>query len=279
MNSRIFLIPSFLILASSAQAAVTTGLVAYWNFEGNTDNNSIASGGTAFNGTRMGDATVTGAAKAGTGGLGLDGTGDYLDVTTSVDVNQSWSVSAWFMPTAAPSGSVRSFVFETSSASYAMSFGIREGSPVANTSFQLYTDTVTAADPNAAVQIDDASAIGAWHHIFATYTPGTAGSAGTVSGYLDGSLQYTLAVPAGDSLSAATGFHIGTYRAADGRWFTGSIDEVAIWNTALSAGDALEVYTLGKNGQAIPEPASMGLSLAGLAAVLGRRRRQLQGHA
>lgn len=273
MKNRLFLICALGALASSAPAALTTSLVAYWNFEGNTDNSSIASGGAAFNGTRMGDATVTGAAKVGSGALSLDGAGDYLDVTSSVNVNQAWSVSAWFLPSAAPTGTVRGFVFETSSASYAMSFGIREGSPTTSTSFQLYTDTVTAADPNAAVQVDDASVIGSWHHILATYTPGTAGSAGTVSGYLDGTLQYTLTVPAGDSLSAATGFHIGTYRAADGRWFTGSIDEVAIWSTALSAGDALEVYNLGNNGQAIPEPASMGLGLLGLGTLLGRRRR------
>lgn len=273
MKNRLLLIPALCFMALPARAAVTSNLVAYWNFDGTAANSAVASGGAAYNGTLMGNAAVTGAPKAGSGSLLLDGNGDYLDVTSSVDVNQAWSVSAWFLPSAAPTGTVRGFVFETSSASYAMSFGIREGSPTTSTSFQLYTDTVTAADPNAAVQVDDASAIGSWHHILATYTPGAAGSAGTVSGYLDGTLQYTLTVPAGDSLSAATGFHIGTYRAADGRWFTGSIDEVAIWNTVLSAGDALEVYNLGNNGQAIPEPASMGLGLMGLGALLGRRRR------
>lgn len=277
MNKRFLLIPALLALTSSAEAALTTNLAAYWSFEGNTDNHSAANGGSAFNGTLMGNAAVNGMPRAGSGALALDGNGDYLDVTSNVNLNQSWTVSAWFQSSVIPTGSVRAFVFESVGSpvgtGYGMSFGIREGSPASGTGFQLFTDLVGGADPNATVQVDDALAIGAWHHILSTYTPATAETAGTILGYLDGTLQYTLTVPTGDSLVPAQEFHIGTYRSADGRWFTGSIDEVAIWDRALAAGEAADVFTLGTNGQAIPEPAALGLGAMGFAALLGRRRR------
>lgn len=234
----------------SATAAVTDNLVAYWNFEGATTNHASASGGAPYNGTLMGNASTAGTAKVGSGALLVDGNGDYMDVTSVVDVTQPWSVSAWFRSAIAPAGAVRGFVFE-SSGGYAMSFGIREGTPATNTSFQLYTDNTPTADANAAFQVADTSTTDTWHHIIAVFTPATSSTAGSIIGYLDGIQQYNLVIPVGDTMTASNGFHVGTYRSANDRWFTGSIDEVAMWNRTLAPAEALEVYSRGNQGDTL----------------------------
>lgn len=251
------LAPLLLVSAAgmmSASAAVTDSLVAYWNFEGGTSNHASATGGTAYNGTLLGNATTAGTPKVGTGALLMDGNGDYMDVTSNVDVNQPWSVSAWFRSAISPAGGVRCFVYESvqsTSAGYAMSFGIREGSPTTNTGFQLFTDNTPAADAQATVQVADSSTLDTWHHIVSVFTPATASEAGSIIGYLDGVAAYNLVIPAGNTLVPANGFHVGTFRSANDRWFNGSIDEVAIWGRGLSQVEALEVFTRGSQGEGL----------------------------
>lgn len=249
----VFAATLLLAIAGQAKAALVTNLVAYWNFEGNAANHSAGSGGAAFNGTLMGGATTTGTPKVGTGALLLDGIDNYTDVTTNVNVNQPWTVSAWFLPTVAPTGTVRGFVFEsvgsTTTSGYAMSYGIREGTATTDTNFQIFTDNTPAADVSANFQVADSATLNTWHHIITVFTPATASATGSIIGYLDGVQRYNLVIPVNNTLIGDTGFHIGTYRGADGRWFTGSIDEVAIWNRGLSATEALEVYNKGLLGE------------------------------
>jgi hypothetical protein len=227
---------------------VTDNLVAYWTFEGNAANTAPATGGTAFDGALMGNAATNGTAKVGTGALLLDGAGDYLDVTSTVDVNQAWTVSAWFRSDVAPTG--RGMIFENSG-SFAMSYGIREGTPAANTNFQAFSDAASGGDPSADLQVPDANTTNTWHHILLAFTPATPTTAGTIIGYLDGTQTYTLNVPAGITLTPANGFHIGTYRSANDRWFDGSIDEVAMWNRTLAPAEASEVYSRGNQGESL----------------------------
>lgn len=263
-KNHLILLASFATLATS-QGALTTGLVGFWDFEGNTANGG--SGGSAFNGTLMGNASTGGAPKVGTGALLMDGNGDYLDITSTVDVNQAWTVSAWFQSDVAPTG--RGMVFE-SSGGYAMSFGIREGS-AGNTNFQAYADISTGSDPFTDYQVLDAETEDTWHHILLAFTPSTSSTAGSVTGYLDGTQRYSLTIPVNVGLVAANGFHIGTFRSASDRWFDGSIDEVAMWNRTLDSTEASEVFAVGQAGLSIPEPSVAMLGSVGLLLLLRRR--------
>jgi hypothetical protein len=232
-----------------APAAITDDLVAYWDFEGSTANHPGASGGSAYDGTLMDNASLTGGAvRAGSGSLVLDGAGDYFDVTSIVDPNQPWSVSAWYRPNAAPAGSVRYMVFE-SSGSYPISFGLREGASASTTNHQTYVDIMPGTDVPADVQIADGETAGHWHHVLLAFTPATSTTAGSVAIYINGILRNSLVIPAANTLGAADGFHIGTYRSANDRWFNGALDEVAIWNRTLSATEAQEIHQRGDQGQ------------------------------
>ena len=46
-----------------------------------------------------------------------------------------------------------------------------------------------------------------------------------------------------------SGFHIGTYRSANGRWFDGAIDEVAVWERVLKPAEIALLYN---GGQPVP---------------------------
>ena len=245
------------VMSASAANPLLDHLVAYWNYEGNGNNNTAATGGAAFNGTLQANASTTGTSKVGTGALLLDGDADYMDVTTmaGVDPNQPWSVSTWFRPAVAYAGTARGFVYESTdaaAAAYTMSFGLREGTPATSTSFQLYSDfAAPGGDVNQAYQVDDAAAINTWHHIVSVFTPPTADTAGSVTGYLDGQQRYTLVIPIGSVMAPLAGFHVGTFRSANGRWFQGSIDETAIWNRGLNAAEIGDVYQRGVEGTSI----------------------------
>lgn len=59
MNKKLLCLALWLVPFLS-RGALTDGLAAYWDFEGNAANHPGASGGSAFNGTPMGDAGTTG---------------------------------------------------------------------------------------------------------------------------------------------------------------------------------------------------------------------------
>jgi len=91
----------------------------------------------------------------------------------------------------------------------------------------------------------------------------------SVSIYLDGALVHSGAAAAGDLQDGLNALGIGNQSERD-RPFLGLIDEVALYDYALSAGDIGLHYT----ALTIPEPATYGLLLAGLGLLGFAARRQ-----
>jgi len=123
------------------------------------------------------------------------------------------TVSAWFRPTAAPAGTASAFVYE-SVGTYAMSYGLREGTPATATNFQLFNQR-TDGDLQGYLQVPVAATAGAWHHIVTSFTPSTADTAGSIRGYLNGVMRFDITVPANSTHGTTTGFNIGTFRSAN----------------------------------------------------------------
>ena len=144
-------------------------------------------------------------------------------------------------------------------------------------------DFHTSGSPN---QLDSAGGLTAdsntWHHVLAVWNNDT----GDRAVYINGD-------PAGTNFSTSDTFTGGSAFAGDGTWiigsdlccandrdFDGAIDDVAVFDNALTATDAATIYNAGLAGvdvvtALVPEPSGICLSalcLAGLC--VGRRRRK-----
>tara|TARA_Y100001963_G_scaffold100555_1_gene138384 strand:- start:305 stop:1516 length:1212 start_codon:yes stop_codon:yes gene_type:complete len=78
---------------------------------------------------------------------------------------------------------------------------------------------------------------GSWHHVVVTYD-GT-----TYCLYLNGVLETTGTVS--QTINVTTNARIGSSSSAASNYFEGNIDEVAIWNEALTATEATQIYNSG----------------------------------
>lgn len=92
------------------------------------------------------------------------------------------------------------------------------------------------AGPDSTTSVDD----GRWHHVCGTF----ANSA--VSIYVDGVREASAAVSASALANTVNPLHIGAYYAG-GETMVGMIDEVALWNRALSNAEVAELYRRGAN--------------------------------
>jgi hypothetical protein len=186
-------------------------------------------------------------ARVGHGALSGDGTNDYAHlIGNPVDPNQNWSVAAWFKPDTSGlglSGTTRYSVFETAGANFPISFGLGADLDPGFTDFSLYTLTATGSGASATNLVPNSS-VDQWHQIVLTYDA----AGGVLKGYVDGSETQSVVLGPGATLSGYTGFNLGTYRAADGRWFKGLIDEVAFWQRKLSPTAVSQAYALGNAG-------------------------------
>lgn len=254
-------------IAQPDGVALKQNLTGYYAFDSRTNwivpNSAVAVGGTGFPDdalTLMGGAADPAAriyplthnaaqARAGLGALLGDGTNNYAHLNGNpVDPNLDWTVAAWFKPDTGGlglAGSVRFFVFETAGSTYPISFGLRAGADTNSTVFQLYTQT-TSSSASQDVVVPD-SQVDQWHHLVLTWDA----AQGTLAGFLDGSPAYSILLGPGAALTGYSGFNLGTYRAADGRWYQGLIDEVAFWQRSLGSGEVAQLRALGQAGASV----------------------------
>jgi len=91
---------------------------------------------------------------------------------------------------------------------------------------------------------------GDWHHLVVT------DNNGSVTVYIDGEVDRTLTYT--PQVIDANILSLGAIRrAADSHWFTGELDDVAVWNRILTPAEVVEVM---ENGFAQPIPAAIAIS-------------------
>jgi len=270
---------ALLSVAVTLNAALTTGLVAYYDF----DDLANDAAGSAAALTEAGTGRYTGTA-AGVYGKAAEFTGkidDCLHATISFgagsDLGSSFTIAAWYnLDTDASNLAVpvkRFYVFESADLkNYDLSYGVRNFN--GGTSFN---DTQTYAGKQDFVTHNNVHTPGVWQHVLITYVD-KAGKT-TVSTYIDGvSVKKMTEVDTSSIL--ANGIHIGNARnGCTQRAFDGKIDEFAAWSRVLNPSEIAQVYRNGVNGvavTAVPEstqsaPSTL-LGLGGISLILRPRK-------
>ncbi|MCK9996253.1 MAG: putative Ig domain-containing protein [Candidatus Krumholzibacteria bacterium] len=182
-------------------------LVSYWSFD--TDFSDFSGG---HNGTGVGDATIiTTGMKLGAGALYLDGVGDYLNVN-DIPLTGDMSISIWILPEA----------IQSSTAGGAN--GVLLGDTANLDWLRLQLEGVTAKwDGTTAYQTTDPDFTnGNWQHFMLVRT----GS--TVTVYRDNVVvtSFTQTAPFTPELIGC--------KTSGGNYYQGTMDDLALWNRALS---------------------------------------------
>jgi hypothetical protein len=162
--------------------------------------------------------------------VAFDGTDDYMSMTLPV-LGNTHTLSAWFKTTASYGGPGS----EGTLISYISSGGGGDDSILSVITNKVGWSDFVDDDQYGTSTVND----GNWHHAVAVVT------ATTQKIYVDGVLETTTsnAYSAGTNFSFAT---IGRRANAAQRFFNGNIDEVAIWDSALTANEVKSIYNDGK---------------------------------
>ncbi len=234
-----------------------SGLAAW--YPGNGDANDVVG---ANNGTLQNGATFT------TGEVGqafsLDGVNDYVRVPSSSTLNPtgSFSLEAWIFPTRDQTGSIihkwgdqsdytnqRAYAFEFTSGG-GLSFGISDDPHQLDASFHLFQTSAGLVTLNA------------WHHVAAVYDQTTGKRKIFVNGVQVAERTDTPITLTASIADLGIGAQPRSSTSVE-RFFTGAIDEMSLYNRALTAAEIQSIYNIGNAGKC---PAGTGLKVAVYAA-------------
>ena len=234
-DSNVNLRPKLTVEYRTSGGDISSGLSGHWTFDANANDSSGNNyHGTLTNGAAIDTTDLTD--QVGFAKLSLDGTDDYVDLASHVSnfngLNEG-TISAWIKTT---SNAAVETIFSISDAgdnqSYAQ-LSIKNGA----LAWDIEEDNVDQIDVDTNVLVND----GSWHHVAISVS--TSGN----SLYIDGQRIADLNYSVGSSSSAnffndvsnldamAIGRNINN---STGEWFfNGLIDDVRVYNTALSVAD------------------------------------------
>ena len=167
----------------------------------------------------------------------FDGTNDYVDLGTELnsmfEIGDSFSVSAWvkFGNTATD----RTIISNFTSGTKGLQLRVRPAEQVR---------WVFAQTPSVYFLVDTTTlSVDTWHHIVATYDGSNATSGMNI--YVNGNLDNDSTDAAGtiSDMTSTDSLKIG--KNTGGQFYTGDIDEVAIFDSELSASDVTSIYNGG----------------------------------
>lgn len=223
---------------SIAHADVTDGLVGWWKLDQGSGTSAADSSGNGNTGTLTNGPTWA-AGKRGTA-VSFDGVDDYVSVPNGGGLNNvsTGSIAMWVKWTG------------TQDAGYGFGSVLARQS---NGQFSNNIISLTTNDPNtakvlwsfqsyAANDITGATSpiSGRWRHIVITFT------SGTHKMYMDGVLDGSSATLGGNYDNLAIPLTIGAWIDDGGSYSTSVIDDVRIYNRALSAQEAYAIYMAGE---------------------------------
>ena len=237
-----------LFAAPSSYAALTDGLVANWTFDDCTANDNSGNG---HNGSLKGTTCSVGVINK---SLSFNGSGDYVEVPDAPDLSpaKAITVSAWVKPNDFYAGECKANYIVNKGQQilapgfFALSYydpAIVTGGCFANSGKHVFSFTTTFSDGTwgqgqGLIDGTQDIVLGKWYLVTATYDGVNAKL------YVNGKLDAQKRV--GKSLGANTeNLRIGSLNFARWPyWVNGGIDDVRIYNRALTATEVTSLYLL-----------------------------------
>jgi hypothetical protein len=224
-----------------APVVAPSGLVAWWRGENNPLDSAGTNHGTMINGATYADGKVGRA-------FSLDGVDDMVSIpeAPAIDLSRlpAWTIEAWVRPTSFWQTTWISFPTIYSEGLWAVSLGFNHGTGRLETwinfDFQLLS--------TSSVQL------GAWSHVASTY----AGS--TLTFYVNGVAADSFTTPAispDDDGASIGNVPLPAYSSA----FEGQIDELSLYNRALTVAEIASIYNAGIAGKQLATGVAPTLSI------------------
>lgn len=210
----------------------TSGLVGLWSFNGPDVSGTTASdrSGNGNHGTLTNGPVVT-EGKVGQA-LFFDGTNDYVLFSGSATLKPAlWTASAWIYAKSG-AGNYRAIFHPSFSNGYDGGFlMLVDGSGYF--AIRYGTGSGYVGSVNSSVNV-----LGAWHHVAGTFD-GT-----TLAVYVDGTLRQSANASTFGYLASGDPSRVGISGGTSN--FDGSIDEVRLYSSALSASEIAALYNMGR---------------------------------
>jgi len=218
-----FLINPYILQASGNP--LWNDLLAYYTAD-NTPNDALGT----YNGT------LTNGATYGTGiinqGFSFDGVNDYATISPTFGASltaptSAFTYSAWVYKTKSGQG----FIIQNGTVDMGASLYVQSGGYIGlyyNGALQQTGSTISAGFVS----------LNTWHHLVAVYD-----GAGSVTFYKNATNAGTKSISWTDGTGTCNTY-VGSYSGIS-NYFGGIIDEVGVWNRALSASEVTELYNSG----------------------------------
>jgi hypothetical protein len=210
--------------------------IGQWTFDEGTGASSADLSGHGHPAVLMGGASWTNAGKEGAG-LALDGVSGYADVgVTLVDTTSSFTVAVWADLAALGAWNIALSEDDVNGSL----FGLKlrgDGSDQFDFDVELTDGTSPAF---VVAQSTSTAQVSTWVHLAGVRDTG---GGGAVKLYVNGALQANAAL--GQALLAASGHFVigrGLYNGASGSYFHGTLDEIAVYDVALTDAQVATIY-------------------------------------
>jgi hypothetical protein len=220
------------------------GLVGYWPFCGNANDESGNGNDGVVNGATLTEDRFGNAGKA----YAFDGETDFIEIqdNNSLDLTNQYSFSAWVE---IPDYSLNNSAYSqrtilgkprpNGGSGYSLIALIGNESPGLNT--LAYAAGWNDDNSNGSIAPVDSIPLDSWTHIVFT-------NDGTVAKLFKNGIETATADFNLTLLNSDQPLYIGKEfnfnNSADNRWFNGSLDDIGIWNRALTPEEVQELYTL-----------------------------------
>jgi len=214
-----------------------TSLVGYWKFDEGSGTTAYDASGHGANGTIYGGSTYT-TSKVGSYSINL-GNGNYVNIpssTLTTPNTNDFTVGLWIKIPFAAIGTDNSypniFLKGLTTGAPAHTWGFIGGSTSTSTVRFQQTSDVGGTFP---VNLSTGVLADGWHYLI------TKRSGSTTQLYVDG-IYSTQSTSGGTNLNTTSNFSVGG-NSSNGSYFIGQIDDVRIYNRALSAAEVQAMYT------------------------------------